>query len=133
MPMSDDECITGARNRAVLAQQRLDANLGIGLEGGVNQETAGLMLLGWVVIIGEDGREGVGGGARLPLPAKIAKRVLSGEELGPVMDEILGQTDVKQRGGAVGALTNGLVLRSETFAVAVAYALAPFVSANLYE
>jgi inosine/xanthosine triphosphatase len=133
MPMSDGECIAGARNRAQQALQFPGVDLGVGLEGGVNQEPDGLMLLGWVVVASRDGREGVGGGARLPLPAHIAQRVLSGEELGPVMDELLGQTNVKQRGGAVGTLTNGLVLRRETFAVAVAYALAPFVSPDFYK
>jgi len=132
MPLSDQECIDGARNRANQAIRRPGVDLGIGLEGGVNQDPDGLMLLGWVVAIGRNGLEGIGGGARLPLPDHIARRVLSGEELGPVMDELLGQTNVKQQGGAVGALTNGLVLRMETFAVAVAYALAPFVSPQLY-
>lgn len=132
MPMSDAECIAGARNRANQALLLPGAELGVGLEGGVNQDPDGLMLLGWVVVVDGDGREGVGGGARLPLPAHIARRVLLGEELGPLMDELLGQTNVKQRGGAVGALTNGLVLRRETFAVAVAYALAPFVTPQFY-
>jgi len=132
MPMSDLECIDGARNRAEQALQHEGVDVGIGLEGGVNQDPDGLMLLGWVVALDRNGREGVGGGARLPLPKQIAQRVVSGEELGPVMDELLGQSNVKQRGGAVGALTNGLVLRKETFAVAVAYALAPFVSPDFY-
>lgn len=132
MPLSDDECLVGARNRALGARRAVDANLGIGLEGGVHRDSVGLVLLGWVVVVDGNGREGVGGGARLPLPARIAERVLAGEELGPVMDELLGQRNVKQKGGAVGALTNGLVLRSETFAIAVAYALAPFVSPQFY-
>ncbi len=132
MPMSDDECITGARNRAVNALNILDADLGIGLEGGVNLEPNGLVLLGWVAALDKNGREGLGGGARLPLPSQISSRILAGEELGPLMDELLGQKDVKLKGGAVGALTSGLVLRTETFAIAVAYALAPFVSPEFY-
>ncbi|KPK12473.1 MAG: hypothetical protein AMJ56_04865 [Anaerolineae bacterium SG8_19] len=133
MPMSDMECLAGARNRARAARRATGANLGIGLEGGVNPEPAGLMLLGWVVAEDEIGREGIGGGARLPLPENIAKRILGGEELGPIMDQLLGQNDVKQKGGAVGALTGGLVLRRETFAIAVAYALAPFISPDFYQ
>ncbi|MGD8807731.1 MAG: inosine/xanthosine triphosphatase [Chloroflexota bacterium] len=132
MPMSDADCLAGARNRARAAQAVTQASLGLGLEGGVNPEPAGLMLLGWVVAVDGQGREGVGGGARLPLPSSIARRVLAGAELGPVMDEILGQKNVKQKGGAVGALTAGLVLREDTFALAVAYALAPFVSPRFY-
>jgi inosine/xanthosine triphosphatase len=133
MPMSDEECLTGARARALSAIDLTDAELGIGMEAGVNQELEGLMLLGWVAIAGENGREGIASTARLPLPAAIAARVLEGEELGPVMDQILNQNNVKQKGGAVGALTGGLVLRKETFAIAVAYALAPFVSPRFYD
>ncbi|HSG16255.1 MAG TPA: inosine/xanthosine triphosphatase [Anaerolineae bacterium] len=132
MPMSDADCLAGARYRARAVQAATGATLGLGLEGGVNPESAGLMLLGWVAVVDEDGREGVGGGARLPLPSSIAERVLAGAELGPVMDALMGQQNVKQKGGAVGALTAGLVLRQETFAVAVAYALAPFVSPDFY-
>lgn len=132
MPMSDAECLAGARNRARQARQATSSDLGIGLEGGVNCDPIGLVLSGWVVVVDGDGREGIGGSARLPLPESIAKRVLAGEELGPVMDELLGEINVKQKGGAVGALTGGLVLRAETFAVAVAYALAPFVSPHFY-
>lgn len=130
--MNDAECLAGARTRAVNARLETDADLALGLEGGVNPEPAGLMLQGWVVALDRKGRIGVGGSARIPLPDSIAERILSGEELGPVMDGILGQRNVKQKGGAVGALTGGLVLRMETFAVAVAYALAPFVSPALY-
>ena len=132
MPMSDVECRVGARNRAQAARERLSADLGIGLEGGVNQEDLGLMLQGWVVVTDGNGREGIGGAARLPLPSIIAERVLAGEELGPVMDDILGETDVRKKGGAVGALTGGLVPRQQAFAIGVAYALSPFVAEHLH-
>jgi inosine/xanthosine triphosphatase len=130
--MSDTETVTGARNRAIAARRQLNADLGVGLEGGVNREATGLVLHGWVVVVDGNGREGVGGAARLPLPATIAERVLAGEELGLVMDDLLGKSNVKQKEGAVGVLTAGLVPRQETFAVAVAYARAPFVSTKFY-
>jgi inosine/xanthosine triphosphatase len=133
MPMSDEETLAGARNRARAARQAAGADLGVGLEGGVNQEPFGLALHGWAVVVDGNGREGIGGGARLPLPQAIARRVLAGEELGSVMDDILGDHNVKQKGGAVGALTAGLVLRQETFAVAVAYALSPFIVPELHK
>jgi inosine/xanthosine triphosphatase len=132
MPMSDEETRMGARNRALAAQEQSGADFGVGLEGGVQKEPFGLVLQGWVVIVAEDGRSGVGGCARIQLPDHIAQRVLSGEELGPVMDDVLGDHNVKQKGGAVGALTNHLVVREEAFATAVAYALAPFVAPDLY-
>lgn len=132
MPMSDTECIEGARNRATAARQQVTADLGIGLEGGVHPDVIGLLLVGWVVVNDGSGREGIGAAGRLPLPPVIARRVAAGEELGPLMDELLGVTNVKQKGGAVGALTAGLVQREQAFALAVAYALAPFVSPHFY-
>jgi inosine/xanthosine triphosphatase len=49
------------------------------------------------------------------------------------MDELLGEENIKQKGGAVGALTAGLVQREQAFALAVAYALAPFVAPHFYQ
>jgi inosine/xanthosine triphosphatase len=132
MPLSDAECLAGARNRARTARAETGADLGIGLEGGVNPEPAGLMLLGWVSAIDGNGQEGIGGTVRLPLPAAIAVRVEAGAELGLVMDELLGTQKSNQRGGAVGALTAGLVPRAQAFAMAVAYALSPFVAPGFY-
>ncbi len=48
------------------------------------------------------------------------------------MDDILGEQNIKQKGGAVGALTNGLYLRKDAFAIAVAYALSPFLVPELH-
>jgi inosine/xanthosine triphosphatase len=133
MPMSDDECLTGARNRAKLARELGDSDFGVGLEGGVNQEAAGLMLLGWVVIVHRDGRESVSCTTKIPLPKMLADRILAGEELGPVMDDLLNATGTAKKGGASGALTAGLVMRKEKFEMAVAYALSPFVAPQFYE
>lgn len=133
MPMSDAESQAGAQNRAQAALALTQSDLGVGLEGGVNLEPIGLVLHGWVVVVDGHGRTGIGGAGRLPLPETIARRVLAGEELGPVMDDILGQTEVRKQGGAIGALTAGLVVRQEAFAQGVAYALAPFVAPQWYE
>jgi inosine/xanthosine triphosphatase len=134
MPMSDAETLLGAENRAHNALQQTTADLGIGLEGGVNRGPAEMMmLLGWVVILDRAGRKGIGGTSRLPLPVAIAKRILDGEELGLVMDDILQEENVRQKGGAVGALTKGLVRRGEAFAMATAYALSPFVAPELHD
>ena len=127
-----DRCRVGAINRAKLALKNSDTDFGVGLEGGVNPETSGLMLLGWVAIVHRDGRESVGCTCKIPLPKVLADRVLAGEELGPVMDDVLQEKHTKHKGGASGALTEGLVMRQDKFAMAVAYALAPFVAPEFY-
>ena len=132
MPMSDEETITGARNRALAVRQAVNADLGFGLEGGVHPDPLGLLLQGWVVVTDGNGREGVACAGRLRLPPMIADRVLAGEELGPVMDDLLGEANVKAKGGAIGALTAGLIPREQSFAVGVGYALSPFVAPEFY-
>jgi len=133
MPLSDAECIAGARNRAQVARQQLEADVGIGIEGGVQPEAVGLVLTAWAVVVAADGREGVGSSGRLLLPAFIASRIHNGAELGPLMDELLNQDNVKHKGGAVGAFTAGIINRQDALAMAVAYALAPFVVPHFYE
>lgn len=132
MPMSDEECLTGARNRAKAAKNLITADFGVGIEGGVQEENGLLMLTAWAVIINSQGQEGLGSSGRLPLPKTLANRVRSGEELGHVMDDILNDHNIKQKGGAVGALTAGLVSRQEALALGVAYALGPFVAPHIY-
>ena len=132
MPMSDEETLRGATNRARAARVMADADFGIGLEGGVQESPSGMLLLGWVAVMGENGRLGIGGTARIPLPDQIARRIRAGEELGPVIDDILHADKTNQKGGTVGALTNGLVVRGDAFETAVYFALAPFISPELY-
>lgn len=132
MPMSDQECRTGARNRALAARELAAADLGVGIEGGVHEENGRLWLTAWTVVVNGHGLEGVGGSGRMPLPEPIAERVRAGEELGWVMDDVLNDNNVKQKGGAVGAFTAGLVSRQDALALSVAYAIAPFVSPHFY-
>lgn len=134
MPMSDAETIEGAKNRAIAACEQTGADLGLGLEGGVQHDPmVGWVLQGWVVAVDGNGRIGIGGNGRLPLPPLLINRILAEEELGLVLDDILGEKNVKQKGGAIGLLTAGLVMRQEAFALGVAYALAPFLVPEFYQ
>ena len=64
MPMSDEECQVGARNRATAARQLATADLGVGIEAGVHEENGVLMLTAWTVIVNGRGLEGVGRSGR---------------------------------------------------------------------
>ena len=131
-PLSDDEMVTGAKARAIAARNALDADLGIGLEGGVHRSTWGALLSGWAAIVDRQGRLGLGSGGRIVLPPVLVESLEQGEELGPAMDRLSGLNDTRKGPGAVGILTNGLVVRDEAFRVAVAYALARFLHPAWY-
>lgn len=131
-PMTDEEAIAGALNRARGALEAMDADLGIGLEGSTADSPRGMYLCGWVAAISREGVESVAGGGRVMLPDVIAQRLRAGCELGPVMDELRGSVGTKTRDGAVGFLTGGLVPRSRAFEVNVSFALARFINPELY-
>jgi inosine/xanthosine triphosphatase len=130
-PTGHDETIRGAENRArnVLATDAGDFDYGVGLEGGVAEfdGSDGLFLVMWAAVTDGD-RVGHGAGPSLELPTAIAVRVRDGEELGPVMDDVLGTTDVAKRDGAAGALSGGRIDRETALGTALAGAFGPFVT-----
>ncbi|WP_053364381.1 DUF84 family protein [Bacillus sp. FJAT-27251] len=115
-PFSDDETIRGAVNRAISAAAETGAHIGVGLEGGVQQTEHGLFLCNWGALASKDSSPIIAGGARIPLPGEIAERLMSGEELGPVMDDYARKQNVRKKEGAVGVFTNGKIDREEMFA-----------------
>jgi inosine/xanthosine triphosphatase len=127
-PWSDEETIRGALTRAHAARSALDADWGIGIEGGVIDAGGGVVrTCAWAAIVSREGREGVGGSLSLELPRRVAELVVGGMELGHAMDAVSGERDVKRGVGAVGILTQGLVSRQAAYETLVAYALVPLL------
>ncbi|WP_266075285.1 inosine/xanthosine triphosphatase [Haladaptatus caseinilyticus] len=129
-PFGEAETVEGAETRARRARRSAsEFDLGIGLEGGVADVPGsnGLFLIMWAAVT--DGETvGRGAGSRLQLPDSVARRIRDGEELGPIMDDVLGESEVAKKKGAAGALTSGIIDRQEALEHAVAGALAPFVT-----
>jgi non-canonical (house-cleaning) NTP pyrophosphatase len=69
----------------------------------------------------------------MTLPARVAGLVRQGTELGHAMDRITGGHDTKRGAGAVGILTAGLVDRQRAYEALVTYALARFLTPELYD
>ncbi len=114
-PFSDEETIKGAINRAVGALKQGNGDIGIGLEGGVQETSYGLFICNWGALASNEGEPIIAGGARIPLPEEVAIRLRAGEELGPVMEDYAKKKNVRKQEGAVGIFTNGMVNRSEMF------------------
>ena len=128
-PWGDDETIRGAVARARAAREALDADWGVGIEGGVVASPDGkVRTCAWAAIISRDGRTGVGGSLSLELPPHVATLVRGGMELGHAMAAVTGERNVKQGVGAVGILTHGLVTRQAAYEALVAYAISPMLS-----
>ena len=132
-PFGDEETIRGAITRARAALDALEADLGVGIEGGVVEGASGEMrTCAWAAIVAADGRTGVGGSLAMQLPASVAQSIREGLELGHAMDRLVGESNTKHGKGAVGILTAGLVDRQRAYEVLVTYALGPFLTPELY-
>jgi len=146
-PRGHAQTIAGAQNRAEAALAfGSDVDFGVGIEGGVaelRRASAGdrgwaddvaviagssdLYLVMWAAVA--DGtRTTRGAGPSIRLPEPVATRVRDGEELSPVLSDVLGAEDVGTTQGAIGLLTDGIVDREVALVQAVAAALGPFVT-----
>ena len=134
-PWGDEETIRGAAARARAAREALDADLGVGLEGGVveDRDSGEVRSCAWAVVVGRDGRTGTGGSLAFPLPPSVANAVRAGQELGHAMDALTGASNTKHGAGAVGVLTAGLIDRQRAYEVLVVYALVPWLGEEYWE
>ena len=141
MPLSLDHLLEGARRRAeqaltALAREGRVADLGVGLEGGLDlRESAGGRrgyLMSWAYVT--DGRRGAHGcGGAIEVPPRVVDRVVEeGVELSSVIDGLVAREDTRSREGAWGVLTRGLLDRTRSFELALLNAMAPFYNEGIY-
>ena len=126
-PIGDEQTQAGAIARAREAVRHGGADLGIGMEGGLRETYAGWALCSWAAVVDAHGTVGVGGGGILLLPPHVVERVLAGEELSPVMDELAQATEIRHSLGASGILSGGLIDRGHIFEDALICALVPWL------
>lgn len=132
-PWGEEETRRGAYNRALAALRQTNADMGVGLEGGVIETDFGLMTTAWCAVIHREGVVGVGGGVNVLLPQAVAEAVRAGMELGTAMDQLVGSHNTKQKEGAIGILTDHLLNRQQAYEVIIQLAVAPFRRPDLYE
>jgi inosine/xanthosine triphosphatase len=141
MPLTDEQLMAGAHERALavrdlLAAEGASVELYVGLEGGFHSvEFVGryyTFLRGWACAT-DGARESFGTAPSILVPDSIARRVIEGGlELGPLMDEVANEQDVRSRQGAWGVLSRDLLTRAMSFEAALVAAFAPFYNARLY-
>lgn len=132
-PLTDEETLRGAQQRVAGARRLLpDADFWVGLEGGVAEvPSLGLQAFGWMCVQSPTQQHSARSGS-FPLPIAAVARIAGGEELGPIMDELFQAHNSRQKGGAVGLLTNGLVSREALYVQPLIFALIPFLQPDLF-
>lgn len=142
MPLSIKELMTGAYNRVQnLKEEYRDSpdkpDFYVGLEGGFFGEVSPeqkrwYFLQSWVYV--SDGERGYfGASGATPVPERIVDDVIEGKnELGEVIDNYGTESDIRDKYGAFGVFTQGLITRQASFEFALLSAFAPFFNQTLY-
>lgn len=128
----NDETFFGAENRVfelkkINEQQNLNADYFTGIEGGISKVFNRWFAYGVVCIMDIDGRKGFGTSAHFELPEKVIKEIKNGRELGDVMNDIQNEQNTKQKKGAIGYFTNGIISRKDLYVPGIITALIPFL------
>lgn len=138
-PMSEEETIRGAKNRANKALS-IGGDYGLGIEGGVAEIEGKLFECAWVCVMRQSQitnsqiaqmEYGLGGGLYFELPPKVAEEIRKGGELGPIMAKVM-KYDVKRTNGAIGVLTKDRLDRKSAYVQIVLSTLIKFVSKEWY-
>lgn len=124
-----EQALIGALNRASASLKLVpDAEFGVGIEGGLFTFSKSYYLSGFVAIVDRSGRISTGMSGWFECPNGFVSRLLKGEELGDLMDELTGRKETKKKEGAIGFFTRGIVNRSDLYEHGVLMALAKFIS-----
>jgi inosine/xanthosine triphosphatase len=131
-PMTAQETRDGAVNRVKYCQQHHVADYYVSYEGGVDV-LDDIPSTYAVVCIANKDRLQTGRTASLPLPNQIYQKLKAGGELGPAMDDMFNTVNIKQKGGAIGQLSNGLETRKSIYVSATLLSLSVFFYPDLYD
>ncbi len=124
------ETLFGARNRAIRALISSNADLGIGIEGGICFEFNKVLAFAVVYVVDKDGNENFSKSAAFILPPKVVRYLRQGIELGYAIDKVYSKSGSKYSEGAVGILTK-YVDRKRLYVDPVILALYPFYNKNI--
>jgi inosine/xanthosine triphosphatase len=130
-PMSDDETLQGALNRAHNARTLSpQADFWVGIEGGCDDVGGELQAFAWIVVLA-DSRVGKSRTGTFTLPAEVARLVRQGVELGEADDRVFNRSNSKRGNGAIGILTQDVIDRTAYYEHAIILALVPFKNPDL--
>ncbi len=125
-PKSDKESLQGAANRLEAARQEItDADYYVAIEAGIEDSLEGMMSFSWQLILHKD-KISKTKTRTIFLAEPLAELIRQGYELGHAIDKVFDKKNSKQKQGAVGVMTEGLVTRERLYYDGIVLALIPF-------
>lgn len=132
-PLTEEETIEGAINRARDAIKKSKTDLGIGMEGGTIKKYNRHFMTGWCAVVDKEDNVMLGCSGMIELPTLVVEKIIKGKELGEAMDEVTGLKDTKKKMGSTGILTNNLTNRQKAWETGLIYAMAKMLKPKIYK
>jgi len=127
MPRSMEENMAWAKNRACNCKKKINADLYIWMEGGMNilEDKAYLF---WVVyILDNDNKGHFGFSNMMEVPEYFRKKIyIENLELWPILTEATKEENASQKWGAFAHWSNNMLSRKDQFMFAFLSAIVPF-------
>ncbi|MBL1214438.1 MAG: inosine/xanthosine triphosphatase [Ignavibacteriae bacterium] len=132
-----DETYAGAENRALQLleindKEKLNADYFVGIEGGVSKVNNKLFAFGCMCILNKKKQKSFGTSPHFELPNLFSQKIMSGTELGILIDKHTDSHNTKQKAGAIGYFTKGKMDRKDLYVHGLIVALIPFINEKLY-
>jgi inosine/xanthosine triphosphatase len=132
-----NEIFIGAENRAqhlveLNWKENLNADFFVGIEGGINQTYGRWFAFGCICIIDKKLFKAFGTSPHFELPNLMIEKLLSGIELGTIIDEHTNMHNTKQNSGAIGYFTKGKIDRENLYLQGLLVSLVPFINYDLF-
>ena len=125
-PKSDKESIQGALNRLEAAREQVvDADYYVAIEAGIEDGPEGMMSFSWQLVLHKEAIAKTKT-QTIFLAEPLAELIRQGYELGHAIDKVFDKKNSKQKQGAVGVMTEGLLTRERLYYDAIVLALIPF-------
>jgi inosine/xanthosine triphosphatase len=133
-PMSMDDTVKGARQRAELAIKRKGADFGVGVEAGLVELADGFFLnVQIAAIVDASHHLSFGCSSGFPIPTRFVEKLRQNrEELDAYTHELAGAKKVREEEGIVYRLSGGRLSRVEMTEQCVSMALIPWLNEKLY-
>lgn len=133
----NEETFLGAENRVyqlkqISQKENIKADFFVGIEGGIIKQYDRWFAFGCMCVVDKNEKVSFGTSPHFELPNWIVEKLLNGYELGKVIDELTGQKNSKQKDGAVGYFTNGVVNRKELYIEGLKVAIIPFLQKEIF-
>ncbi len=110
-PMNDEETLQGATNRAKEALLAVDADYGVGLEGGQHRISEHWFTQTAAAVINKAGKIGVGIGPSVLTPSETMEHIHKQSNLSDAVAKSHGVTDIGKKQGLSGLVTKGIITR----------------------